>query len=202
MSNSLRPQGPQPTRHLYPWNSPGKNTGVGCHFLLQGIFLTQGLNPGLPHRRQTLYQPPGREEVKGRLGARGSTCVFPKRPHSSGRCLQTMPTEKARPKFRGLAKSLTSDATQVLPPPPPTHRPRKTLTATCHGRKNKTPPFRQQASLWLSGWRIRLQCGRPGLHPRVGKVPWRRERPPYSRILAWRIPWTVQSVGLQRVGHD
>ena len=33
---------------------PGKNTGVGCHFLLQ-IFLTQGLNPGLPHCRQTLY---------------------------------------------------------------------------------------------------------------------------------------------------
>ena len=29
--------------------SPGKNTGVGCHFLLQGIFLTQGLNPGLLH---------------------------------------------------------------------------------------------------------------------------------------------------------
>ena len=27
------------------WNSPGKNTGVGCHFLLQGIFLTQGSNP-------------------------------------------------------------------------------------------------------------------------------------------------------------
>ena len=32
-----------------------KRTGVGCHFLLQGIFLTQGLNPGLPHCRQTLY---------------------------------------------------------------------------------------------------------------------------------------------------
>ena len=30
-------------------DSPGKNTGVGCHVLLQGIFLTQGLNPGLPH---------------------------------------------------------------------------------------------------------------------------------------------------------
>ena len=27
-----------------PWSSPGQNTGVGCHFLLQGIFLTQGLN--------------------------------------------------------------------------------------------------------------------------------------------------------------
>ena len=38
-----------------PWNSPGKNTGVGCHSLFQGIFLTQGLNPGLLHCRQLLY---------------------------------------------------------------------------------------------------------------------------------------------------
>ena len=37
------------------WNYPGKNTGVGCHFLLQGIFLTQGSNPGLLHCRQILY---------------------------------------------------------------------------------------------------------------------------------------------------
>ena len=36
-------------------NSPGKNTGVGCHFLLQGSFPTQGLNLGLPHCRQILY---------------------------------------------------------------------------------------------------------------------------------------------------
>jgi len=34
-------------------DSPGKNTGVGCHALLQGIFPTQGANPGLPHRRQS-----------------------------------------------------------------------------------------------------------------------------------------------------
>ena len=34
---------------------PGKNTGVGCHALLYGIFPTQGLNPGLPHCRQILY---------------------------------------------------------------------------------------------------------------------------------------------------
>ena len=33
----------------------GKNTGVGCHFLLQGIFLTQGSNPGIPHCRWILY---------------------------------------------------------------------------------------------------------------------------------------------------
>ena len=46
---------PQPTRLLCPWDSPGKNTGVGCHFLLQGNFLTQELNSGLPHCRQMLY---------------------------------------------------------------------------------------------------------------------------------------------------
>ena len=47
MSNSLQPHGLKPTKLLCPWDSPGKNTGVGCHFLFQGIFLTQGLNPHL-----------------------------------------------------------------------------------------------------------------------------------------------------------
>ena len=55
VSDSLRPHGLQPTRLLRPWDFPGKRTGVGCHFLFQGIFPTQGLNPGLPHCRQTLY---------------------------------------------------------------------------------------------------------------------------------------------------
>ena len=56
-SNSLQPHGLQPTRLLSPWNSLGKNTGVGSHSLLQGIFPTQGSNPGLPHCRQILYHP-------------------------------------------------------------------------------------------------------------------------------------------------
>ena len=43
-SNSLRTHGLQPARLLCPWDSPGKNTGVGCHFLLLGIFPTQELN--------------------------------------------------------------------------------------------------------------------------------------------------------------
>ena len=38
-----------------PWDFPGKNTGMGCHFLLQGIFLTQELNLHLLHCRQILY---------------------------------------------------------------------------------------------------------------------------------------------------
>ena len=55
MSDSLWPHGLQPARLLHPWDFLGKNMGVDCYFLLQGIFLTQGLNPGLPHCRQTLY---------------------------------------------------------------------------------------------------------------------------------------------------
>ena len=44
MSNSLWPHRLQPTRLLCPWDFPGKNTGVGCHFLLPGTFPTQGPN--------------------------------------------------------------------------------------------------------------------------------------------------------------
>ena len=49
VTDSLQPPGLQPARLLCPWDSPGKNTGVGRHPLFQGIFLTQGwnLNPGL-----------------------------------------------------------------------------------------------------------------------------------------------------------
>ena len=55
MSNSLLLSGLLPARHLCSWNFQGKNTGVGCHFLLQGIFPTQESNRGLPHCRQMLY---------------------------------------------------------------------------------------------------------------------------------------------------
>ena len=47
MSNTFRPCGLQPARLLSPQDSLGKNIGVGYHALLQGIFLTQGSNPGL-----------------------------------------------------------------------------------------------------------------------------------------------------------
>ena len=50
-----------PARLLCPRAFPGKNTGVGCHFLLQGIFPTQGLNPVPLHCRQILYGSATRE---------------------------------------------------------------------------------------------------------------------------------------------
>jgi len=53
--NSLQPHGLWPARLFSLWDSPGKNTGVGCHALLQGIFPTQGSNPCLPYCRRILY---------------------------------------------------------------------------------------------------------------------------------------------------
>ena len=53
VSNCLQPYGLQLTK--LPWNSPGKNTGVGCYSLLQRIFPTQGLNPVFLYCRQILY---------------------------------------------------------------------------------------------------------------------------------------------------
>ena len=72
VSNSLLPHGSmvanpqQPSRLLCPWNSPGKNTGVGCHSLLQRIFPTKGSNPGL-HCRQILYHLSHREPTWDRI---------------------------------------------------------------------------------------------------------------------------------------
>ena len=54
MSNSLQPHRLQPSRLLCPWDSPGKNTRVSSHALLQGISPTPGLSPGLLHCRQIL----------------------------------------------------------------------------------------------------------------------------------------------------
>ena len=52
---TLRAHGLQPARLLCPWHSPGKNTGVGRHSLLQGIFLMQRSIPDVLHCRQILY---------------------------------------------------------------------------------------------------------------------------------------------------
>ena len=71
----LGPHGLQPTRFLCPWAFPGKNTGVSCHFLLQGIFLTQELNLHLLHCRQILYHwPTGEALCKEKCYISNSSC--------------------------------------------------------------------------------------------------------------------------------
>ena len=56
VSDSLPPHGLGLTRLFCPWDSPSKNTGVGCHFLHQGIFPTQESNLGLLHCRHIVYR--------------------------------------------------------------------------------------------------------------------------------------------------
>ena len=69
------------TQSLNPWNSPGQNTRVGSLFLFQGIFPTQGSNPGLPHCRWILYQlsqrgrPSLKTALKQRVGPE-SLCLY------------------------------------------------------------------------------------------------------------------------------
>ena len=65
MSSSFQPQGLQPARFLCPWNSPGKNTEVGCHFLLQRIFLTQVSSQDLLHLQADSLpsKPPEKPEL-------------------------------------------------------------------------------------------------------------------------------------------
>src|SRR5574337_44455 len=62
-----------PARFLCPWDFSGKNTGVGCHFLFQGIFPTQRSNPHLPALAGGFFttEPPGK------------LCYFPRRTHCS-----------------------------------------------------------------------------------------------------------------------
>ena len=77
-------------------------------------------------------------------------------------------------------------------------------------------PFTAEALVglpWLGfpggsvGKEICLQCGRPGLYPWIGKIPWRRAWQPTPVFLPGESPWTeesgrLQSIGSQRVGHD
>ena len=75
--SSVRPRGLQPVRLPWPWDSPGQNTGVSTHSLLRGIFLTQGLNPGLLRCRQILcrVEAPGKPDG-GTVCAESSEILF------------------------------------------------------------------------------------------------------------------------------
>ena len=85
VSDSLRPHELQHARLLCLWNSPGQNTGVGNHSLLQENFPTQGSNPVLLHCRRILYQlshqgSPKREYCGANLTSKG----FPRDSNGKG----------------------------------------------------------------------------------------------------------------------
>ena len=116
MSDSLWPYGLGPARLLCPWDSPGTNTGVGCHFLLQGIFPTQGSNLGLCTSRRILYHWATREaqccsyigrnnscnrEMQRSIGALSYTTSSPDGPETSGRASSESTNGHKEPRISG-----------------------------------------------------------------------------------------------------
>ena len=78
-SDYLWPHGLSPSRLPCPWDFPGKNAGVGCHFLLQGIFPTQGSNPCFLHFGGFFTTSPPGKPVLSTSGALSTL-------HSQKRC--------------------------------------------------------------------------------------------------------------------
>ena len=112
VSNSLQPRGLQATRLLHPRDFPGKSTGVGCHFLLQRIFPTQGSNPGLPHCRQTLYCLSHQRSL---LGCSPAVFIFSECPsllqsrHLEVRLEKCRPIEQSRKALYSVLRNLDLD---------------------------------------------------------------------------------------------
>ena len=80
-------------------DSPDKNTGVGCHALLQEIFPNQGLNPGLPHCRQTLYHLSHRGSPVSRIRSdqiSRSVLSYSLQPHESQHARPPCPSPTPR----------------------------------------------------------------------------------------------------------
>ena len=115
LSNSLWPLGLQHTRFLCPWDSSGKNTGMGCHALLQGIFPTQRLNPGVLNSRQTLYHlnhPMGMHSDQIRSVAQSCLTLCDPMNHSTA----GLPVHHQLPEFTQIHVHRVSDAIQPSHP--------------------------------------------------------------------------------------
>ena len=74
VSDSLRPYGPWPARPLCPWDSPGKNTGVGCHFLPQCVYIHIQIHPFPLGPSSRPSRPPAEPEPSSLCGAAAVHC--------------------------------------------------------------------------------------------------------------------------------
>ena len=88
MSDSVQPHGLQPTRLLHPWDSPGKNTGVGCHFLLQYMKVKSESEvdqscPTLATPWTAAYQAPPSMDFPGKNTGVGCHCLLRTRVYYS-----------------------------------------------------------------------------------------------------------------------
>ena len=170
-----------PLQHhgLYsPWNSLGQNTGVGSCSHLQGIFPTQGVNPGFLHCRRILHQ----------LSHQGSTRIT---GVSSLSLLQHIsPTQELNWGLLHCRWILYQLSYQGSPDWHFSHC-LYTVRPSLVAQMVKNLPAKQEIWVWSLGW----------------EDPLEKEMATHSSILAWKIPWTeepdgLQSMGLYRVRHD
>ena len=96
MCPTLRPCGLLPARFPCSWDSLGKNTGVGCHFLLQRIFPTQGLKPGILYCRQILYHLSNQRRLMDLYKRQGPQSLTLRR-HRRALCPRNWLTQRACP---------------------------------------------------------------------------------------------------------
>ena len=173
MSDSLRPH----ARLFCRWESPGKNSGVGFHALIQGIFLTQGWN-------QCLMSP----VLAGKFFTTSTTWEAPPdiltNPHSlSSPCIRWPKYFRVEKFFSMILQwwSMTLCSYWNL----------QTLWASQVAQWLKNPPAMQETQVWYLGQEDPLEEGMET----------------HSSILAWRIPCRkepgrLQSIGSQRVRHN
>ena len=181
MSDSLWPHKRQPARLLCPWNPPGKNTEVDCHSLLQRIFPTQGLNPGLLHRRQIWsldWEDPLEKGIVYPLQYSGL--------ENSMDCI-----------VHGVAKSWTwlSDFHfQIVSNDFP-------VTQVVKNLNKYKRLIKSSIDDRASGICLRMQEMQETWVRSLGQEdPLEEEMATHSSILAWKIPWAEEPGGLQSVG--
>ena len=199
------PFGLKSARLLCPWSYPSKNTGVGCHFLLQGVFLAQWWNTHLLHCMRIPYcgaireaQIGGEYAFKEHLLEEGQTVSLPRTP--AGAALDHQPSTHWtwRESSRPLSQAQLGN---WIPEGCYTQNPGSFLwdSGICRGfpggTSGKEPVCR------------RRRRKRHRFDPWVGKSPWRRAWQPTPVFLAWRIPWAkepgrLRSIESQKVGHD
>ena len=104
---------------------PGKNTGVECHALLQGMFPIQGSNPGLPHCRQILYLSPGKTNKLYQFSSVAQSCLILCDPMNCS--TPGLPVHHQLPEFTQTHVHRVSDAIQpshpLSSPSPPAPNP-------------------------------------------------------------------------------
>ena len=123
-------------RLFCPWYSPDKITGVGCHCLLQGIFLTQGSNSGLLYCRQILYYLSYRRSPHDNIAAQ-RLCLAMRKKAQSLHCGTPAPEP-----FRSVSDTVSS-ASQLL------HHGAAALVTGCPGSAPHVSPVSEPCHLLL-----------------------------------------------------